>query len=55
MLRIESRPDRRSLGRYIFLIDLEGHRTDAVVHEALEGIRDRATMFGILGSYPRAG
>ena len=55
MLRIESRPDRRSLGRYIFLIDLEGHRTDAVVHEALEGIRDRATMFGILGSYPRVG
>ena len=53
MLRIESRPDRRSLGRYIFLIDLEGHRTDAVVHEAIEGIRDRATMFKILGSYPR--
>ena len=55
MLRIESRPDRRSLGRYIFLIDLEGHRTDAVVHEALEGIRDRATMFKVLGSYPRGG
>ena len=54
MLRIESRPDRRSLGRYIFLIDLEGHRTDAVVHEALEGIRARATMFKVLGSYPRA-
>ncbi len=54
MLRIESRPDRRSLGRYIFLIDLEGHRTDAVVHEAIEGIRARATMVKILGAYPRA-
>lgn len=54
MLRIESRPDRRSLGRYIFLLDLEGHRTDAVVHEALEGLRARATMFKVLGSYPRA-
>lgn len=55
MLRIESRPDRRSLGRYIFLIDLEGHRTDGVVREALQGIRARATMFRILGAYPRAG
>ena len=55
MLRIESRPDRRSLGRYIFLIDLEGHRGDAVVQEALEAIRERATMFKVLGSYPRAG
>jgi len=54
MLRIESRPDRRSLGRYIFLIDLEGHRTDAVVREALEGMRIRATMFKVLGSYPQA-
>lgn len=54
MVRIESRPDRRSLGRYIFLIDLEGHRTDAIVHEAMEGIRSRATMFKVLGSYPLA-
>ncbi len=55
MIRIESRPDRRSLGRYIFLIDMEGHRTDTVVHDALEGIRARATMFKVLGAYPRAG
>ena len=55
MIRIESRPDRRSLGRYIFLIDMEGHRTDAVVREALQGIRARATMFKVLGAYPRAG
>ena len=54
MIRIESRPDRRSLGRYIFLIDLEGHRRDPIVHEALDGIRQRATMFRIQGSYPRA-
>ena len=55
MIRIESRPDRRSLGRYIFLIDMEGHRTDTAVHDALEGIRARATMFKVLGAYPRAG
>ena len=55
MMRIESRPDRRSLGRYIFLVDLDGHRRDPVVNEALEGIRARATMFKVLGAYPRAG
>ncbi|MYB05656.1 MAG: prephenate dehydratase [Gemmatimonadetes bacterium] len=53
MTKIESRPDRRSLGRYIFLIDVEGHREDAIVSAALEGIRARATMFKVLGSYPR--
>lgn len=54
MIKIESRPDRRSLGQYVFLIDLEGHREDAVIREALDGIRSRVSMFKILGSYPKA-
>ena len=54
MLKIESRPDKRSLGRYVFLIDMEGHREDPVVSEALEAVQARAAMFKILGSYPRA-
>ena len=54
MLKIESRPAKSSLGRYIFLIDFEGHRTDPVVAEALACIRKRASSFKILGSYPRA-
>ncbi|MCY3547273.1 MAG: prephenate dehydratase [Gemmatimonadetes bacterium] len=53
MLKIESRPDRRSLGRYIFLIDIEGHREDEVVREALRGVRGRAALFRVLGSYPQ--
>ncbi|MYA11255.1 MAG: prephenate dehydratase [Gemmatimonadetes bacterium] len=53
MTRVESRPDRRSLGRYFFLIDVEGHREDPVVREALAGIRARASIFKVLGSYPR--
>ena len=53
MIKIESRPDRRSLGRYIFLVDIEGHREDAIVRAALKGIQARATMFKVLGSYPR--
>ena len=54
MIKIESRPDRRSLGRYVFLIDLEGHREDEIVRDALEGVESRASMFKVLGSYPRA-
>lgn len=54
MTRVESRPDRRSLGRYFFLIDVEGHREDPVVREALAGIRARASIFKVLGSYPRS-
>ena len=54
MIKIESRPDRRSLGQYVFLIDLEGHREDDVIRDALEGIKSRASMFKVLGSYPRA-
>lgn len=54
MVKIESRPDKRSLGRYVFLVDMEGHRTDPPIAEALQEMRARACMFKILGSYPRA-
>ena len=52
MTKIESRPTRQSLGRYIFLVDIEGHRLDPIVNEALEAMRPRASMFRIFGSYP---
>lgn len=52
LVKIESRPTKRELGRYIFLIDCDGHRTDPTVAAALEGVRQRADMFKILGSYP---
>ncbi|MCL0028894.1 prephenate dehydratase [Dehalococcoidia bacterium] len=54
LVKIESRPDRRSLGRYVFLIDMKGHREDPPVSEALEALKSRASMFKVLGSYPIA-
>ena len=54
MIKIESRPDRRSLGKYVFLIDMDGHRDDPVVSDALDGMRRRASLFKIFGSYPKA-
>ena len=54
LTKIESRPTRESLGRYIFLVDLEGHREDDVVREALEGLADQVSTSKVLGSYPRS-
>jgi prephenate dehydratase len=50
--RIESRPLRRGLGRYMFFCDLEGAATDPAVAEAIEALRAKAESVRILGSYP---
>jgi prephenate dehydratase len=52
LTRIESRPRRRGLGRYMFFLDLEGSTDDPVVAEAIEGLRAKAESMRILGSYP---
>lgn len=51
--KLESRPTRKALGRYLFLADLEGHRDDPAVVEALEALRPRCALFKVLGSYPQ--
>ena len=53
MTKIESRPTRKSLGQYFFLVDLEGHHLDAKVGEALDEVMKRVTLFKSFGSYPR--
>jgi prephenate dehydratase len=50
--RIESRPLRQGLGRYMFFCDLEGAVDDAPVVAALEALRAKAESVRILGSYP---
>ncbi len=54
LTRIESRPSRRRKWDYVFFIDLEGHADDEPVAKALAELRKRASLFRILGSYPRA-
>ena len=51
-MKIESRPNKKSLGKYIFLVDLEGHRTDKLLKEAIIGVKQQTEMIKILGSYP---
>jgi chorismate mutase/prephenate dehydratase len=38
----------------VFFIDIEGHREDPAVARALAELEKRASLFRILGSYPRA-
>lgn len=54
LTRIESRPSRKALGDYYFYIDLEGHKRDFKVSEALKGVEKKAASVKVLGSYPRA-
>lgn len=53
LVKVESRPTKQSLGRYIFLIDCEGYREDRLIKEAIEELAHRASMLKVLGSYPR--
>lgn len=57
LTRIESRPSREELGKYIFLIDFQGHRKEQRAHDAIEAMKaDGAVLLpaGLpLGSYPR--
>ena len=53
LAKVESRPNKESLGQYIFLVDLEGHREDAPVREALSGVESETSMIKVFGSYPR--
>lgn len=53
LTKIESRPSKEELGVYVFLVDMDGHRTDPAVAEALEQVREQAFFFKVFGSYPR--
>ena len=50
--RIESRPLRRELGRYMFFIDLDGAADDEDVADAIAALRGKAENVRVLGSYP---
>jgi prephenate dehydratase len=54
LTKIESRPRKVGLGRYMFFLDCEGSTSDAAVAGALEGVRTRVDTLKVLGSYPAA-
>jgi len=54
LTRIESRPLRAGLGRYMFFADLDGRESDPPVADALAGLHGRVNVLRTLGSFPAA-
>ena len=52
LLRIESRPSRGKLWRYVFFIDCEGHIGDENIQNAINSLDSQNINVKILGSYP---
>ena len=55
LTRLESRPTKRGLGDYCFIIDLEGHVADELVADALRDLKSKNEDVLFLGSYTAAG
>jgi prephenate dehydratase len=54
LTRIESRPRKQGLGRYMFFLDLEGRDIEPHVADALSGLRGHVEALRMLGSFPAA-
>ncbi len=53
LTRIESRPTKKKLGDYLFIIDFEGHKNNKKVKKVLSELEKSTTFMKILGSYPK--
>ena len=51
LTRIESRPRKQGLGRYMFFADLEGRDTEPHVAESLRALREHVEVLRVLGSF----
>jgi len=52
LVRIESRPTKKALGDYCFVIELEGHISDEIVGDCLKELYAELGHIKFLGSYP---
>jgi prephenate dehydratase len=53
--KLESRPTKRGLGDYCFVMEFEGHVADDVVADCLTDLQAHLTRVKFLGSYPVTG
>jgi prephenate dehydratase len=54
LTKIESRPRRERLGRYMFFADLNGRAGESAVDDAIDGLRAVCEHVGVLGAYRAA-
>lgn len=55
LTKLESRPTKRGLGDYCFVIEFEGHVADDVIADCLADLQAHFTRVKFLGSYPVTG
>jgi prephenate dehydratase len=55
LTKLESRPTKRGLGDYCFVIEFEGHVADDVVADCLADLQAHLVRVKFLGSYPVTG
>jgi prephenate dehydratase len=55
LTKLESRPTKKGLGHYCFLVDLEGHIGDELVADCLRSLKSKVEDVKFLGSFPAAG
>lgn len=53
LTKIESRPSKNSLGEYVFYLDMEGHRKEKNINDAIKELKSEMDMVKIFGSYPK--
>jgi len=54
LTKIESRPSKEGLGKYIFFVDFEGHQDSENIADILNIIKTKTSFIKVLGSYPIA-
>jgi len=54
LTKIESRPSKEGLGKYIFFVDFEGHQKEKKLKNVLNIIKTKTSFTKVLGSYPLA-
>jgi prephenate dehydratase len=55
LTKLESRPTKKALGEYCFVIDIDGHIGDEVVADCLRDLHATLPAVKFLGSYPAGG
>lgn len=53
LAKIESRPTKKAMGEYVFLVDVEAHAADVSLRDALKMLKLSTPWVRVFGSYPR--
>ena len=52
LTKIESRPSKKGLGKYLFFVDFNGHKDDEMIGNIISEIDENTYFLKVLGSYP---